>query len=68
MEQKSIFDDLNEQRRERLRSLGWRPAGGVTRGRLVWRDPETGAVLDEPEAFKRLEGMDREAAGKGGRP
>ena len=46
--------DDDEARRQRLRGRGWKQAAGTIRGRLAWRDPQTGALREEREAFDWL--------------
>jgi hypothetical protein len=49
-----LFSPIDEDRRRRLRALGWHEAAGVFHGALMWRSP-SGVVLTEEEAFRRLE-------------
>lgn len=53
----SLFDSIDEQKRDRLRELGWKRI--VYHGGVIWKSPEGGHFL-EAEAFRQLEAMERE--------
>ena len=56
-----LFEAAREERRQRLRDLGWHEVGGLTHGAYHWRRPD-GAVVTEDEAFRQLDRLDKEGA------
>ena len=55
-----LFTFLDEQKRHRLRSLGWYMVGGLLHGRPLWKTPDGRETLSEEEAFARLARIDSE--------
>lgn len=61
----NLFDAGDQQRRDRLRHLGWQWLVTVVAGGSCWRRPD-GVILDEPEAFRQLERIEQQHEGKRG--
>ncbi len=51
----SLFDPLDDARRQALRERGYLPGKPLFDGSPTWRDPATGALVSEEDAFRRLE-------------
>lgn len=50
-----LFPDDDDRKRDRLRALGWHPAGGMLMGRTLWRRPDGLALMNEEDAFSWLQ-------------
>ncbi len=63
----NLFDAPDEQRRQRLHSLGWASLGASTathgtQGAAWWREPG-GRIMNETEAFAALEQLESKPKG-----
>ncbi len=57
-----LFEPNRQAMREKLIARGWAQIGGKSmRGEIFWRRPDT-ALVEESEAFKQLERIEREEA------
>lgn len=58
----SLFDEIDERRRDSLMKLGW--AYVPLHGTVYWRKPD-GTLVTEPDAFFELELSEWEEGGDG---